>query len=418
MTNTILDEPKVRAWIKQFGFADQANAATLVSLVKLIPGDRFRLSLTKLLDERWKAGALPVALYNESERKKWNGQPHRLFPEKSRANPLRKGKKIVRAIGKNGPALVPRQRSIAEEVGSEGIVANIITQFNRTHRKDVLLSPGPDIIRQKRVRRFILVTDFIGSGDRISTYLDAAWRISSVRSWWARRDTKGIKFEIIAYAGTTEGVDHIKSHPSAPQVFLVGACPTISTSFPPAQATIMNELCERYAPKDTEPLGYGASGVLLAFDHGMPNNSPSMLWKSTGSWTALVPGRSTIAVGSPFHLRLTEEQEQSRLEAAARASATGPQLAPVNLEAIVLSALRRSPRNVEAISGRLGIEIVQVEDTLLKLQKWGWINGDYHITDRGRLMTNRLIKHENMNPLPSADSTLYFPKMLRTPRDV
>lgn len=145
-------QPLVKAWVDQFDEADRADAAILASLIRLVPGDAFRRDLTRVLEDRLRIGPNPMALYNETERKKWNGQPNRLFPETSRASKMQKGKKTVRAYGRVGPPLVPRQRQVAEEIGSEGVVANVLTQLHKRHRKSILLNPGADIIREKRAR--------------------------------------------------------------------------------------------------------------------------------------------------------------------------------------------------------------------------------------------------------------------------
>ena len=417
-TNAVFVDPKIRAWIDQFSETDRSDAALLASLIQFVPGDVFRRDLTEYLESRLHNGGTPIALYNESERRKWKGQPNRLFQEKYRSNHKRSGKKSHRAYGKVGPALIPRLRHVAEEIGSEGVVANILTQFQRSHKETVLLSPGPDIIREKQVRRFVLVTDFIGSGDRVTDYLDAAWRLRSFRSWWSRRSSKGLHVEVLAYAGTLDGVAKVERHGSAPLVTLVTRCPTINTVFPPSRSKVLTRLCEIYAPTGSRPLGYGGAGVLLTFDHGMPNNAPAIFWKSSKAWSALVPARSPSSVGSPFNTPLTDEKARIRIETSARASSTGQTLLPVNLETIVLSALRRSPRQPEAISGRLGLKIEDVRTVLAKLKTWGWINDNHQLTERGRIIASRLIRQDRKLPLSSSEKTLYFPASLRVPRNV
>lgn len=411
-------EPLIRAWVNQFDEKDRADAALLASVIKLVPADVFRRDLTTILQGRLDLGPRPIALFNETERRTWKGQPHRLFKEKSHASKTQRGKKSVRAYGKAGPSLVPRQRSVAEEVGSEGVVANTLTQFYRSHRKTVLLNPGPDTIREERARRFVLVTVFIGSGERVIRYLNSAWRLRTVRSWWSRRGSSGWSFEVVAYAGTTDGVAQVEKHASAPLVTLVTQCPTIHTLFPPAKAHIIEELIARYSPAGTEPLGYGKVGALLTFDHGMPNNAPSILWKSSRKWSALVPARVSSASTSPFRGPHTQEKERSRLEASARASSKGAALHPLSLETIVLSALRRSPRHPEAVSGRLGLTIQDVHEVMSRLRAWGWINDNYQLTERGRVVASRLIRQDRKPTLPPANEEMYFPDALRAPRNV
>ncbi|MCT4334773.1 hypothetical protein MU516_18190 [Paracoccus sp. YLB-12] len=418
MSQAILEQDDVRAWVRQFSSGDQIEAAKLLALVKLVPSDFFRSEYISLLSRRLSAGEQPVGLFNESERRMWKGKPNRLFKEKIRANPNVKGKKIARAFGKVGPDLVPRQRNIDEEVGSEGILANILTQFARSNRKVALLSPGPDRFRDEGVRRFILCTDFIGSGERIERYINAAWRLGSIRSWWSRRNNRGIHFEVLAFSGTEDGIARIERHVCRPKVHVVTQCPTIRTVFPPAQAAIIESLCKRYSPDSSRSLGFGETGALLAFGHGMPNNAPAIFWKSSRRWQALFPERATISPSSPFIAVPSEVQERERLELLAETTTIGPTVIPVDIETIVLATLRRSPRHAEAVSGRLGLDLLTVQSAFVRLRKRGWINEFQQLTDRGRLVVRRLSRFDAKISLSNHNEQPYFPKSLRMPRDV
>ncbi|PJF08426.1 hypothetical protein [Pseudorhodobacter sp. MZDSW-24AT] len=419
MSKAVLIQSDATQWLDHFGISDRANAAKLLALVTLVPSDLLREKIIGLLEERLKSEPGPVALFNESERRKWKGEPNRLFKnEEKRANSARKGKRIVRTVGSRGPALVPQQRYIDELIGSEGVVGNILTQFRKTHQQNVFLSPGPDTFRSKCIRRFILVTDFIGSGSRIETYLDAAWRSTSVRSWWSRRGAAGLHFEVVAYAGTEAGIERVKRHPSQPQVFVEMRCPTIRTSFPPGEAARMEDLCIRHAPPDSKPLGFDEIGALIAFGHGMPNNAPAMFWKSTRLRRALFPERTTISAGSPFQSVSVQAHEEERLKLAAQTSVPARPIVPLDIETIVLSALRRSPRHAEAVSGRLGLELFRVRAAFVELRQRGWIDQYQQLTERGRVVVRRLANSEAQVVLPKLNEKPYFPESLRMPRDV
>ena len=417
MSEAVLHEERARQWLERFDEADRPNAAKLLALVKLVPGDLLREEITMLLERRLSDGGTPVALFNESERRMWKGRPNRLFKEETRANGKGVGDKTTRAEGKAGPSLVPRQRNVDEKIGSEGVMANILTQFQKGRGKDVVLSPGPETFRKKRIRRFILVTDFIGSGTRAETYLNSAWRIASVRSWWSRRRVGGLGFEVVAYSGTAEGIARVERHPCQPKVHVILLCPTIRTIFPPLMAVVMEDLCERYAETGTEPLGFGQTGALLAFDHGMPNNAPAILWRPVRKGRSLFPGRTTVSRGSPFRVVTEAAREQERLKLTARSAEIGRPVPPINVETIVLSALRRSPRHNEALSGRLGLTLEQVDRALEQLRGWGAIDANRQLTERGRLAVKRLAKSESGVALPKGASEPYFPESLRVPRD-
>jgi len=313
--------------------------------------------------EQFGDGVLSLALFNETERPKRKGKPHGLFKET-------KIRKVLRATEKVGPALVPRQRYIGEKIGSDSIVANILTQFQKLHSVDILLSPGAQIIREQKVRRFLLVTDFIGSGDRICDFLNAAWRVRSVRSWWSRRAAGGLLFDVVAFSGTAEGIDRIRKHPCQPAVHVSLVCPTIRTVLPPSKADIIEALCVKYVPKRLadEALGYGRTGALIGFSHSMLNNAPAILWKKFNRHQPLFPSRVTTGVDSPFSTAIGTATEHTRLQTAIGLQANHKPAQPVTVETIVLAGLRRAPRHSEAVSGRLGLNLAVVEHALRKLK--------------------------------------------------
>ena len=131
-----------------------------------------------------------------------------------------------------------------------------------------------------------------------------------------------------------------------------------------------------------------------------------------------MPGQFSVAINTPYQEPHTPEKERARIEASAKALDTGTILRPTSLETIVLSALRRSPRHSEAISGRLGMNVDDVSEILDRLKGWGWINASHQLTERGRMVASRLIRQDRKSPLPQGDDTMYFPNALRAPRDV
>lgn len=410
MSRAVLSHARAQEWLAQFEENDRSAAAKLLGLVTLVSSDEFRSGLTALLDDRLKAGAHPVALYNEAERGHRKGVPHRLFEEPRR--------RVKRAIGRSGPELVPRQRNIDEEVGSEAVVANILTQFQRTREHWVSLSPGPDIIRERQIRRFVLVTDFIGSGDRALRFLDSAWRVRSVRSWWSRRARTGWCFEVVAFAALPTGMARVERHPCQPRVTARLVAPTIRSAFLPGEARLLEDLCHHYPVGTPNPLGHGDGAALIAFAHSMPNNAPAVFWSRAKGWKPLFPARTTTGTATPFEVGLDAASVQERLLAASGLASHADRGAPISIETIVLSALRRSPRNADAISGRLGLDKAKVDAVLDELRALAWISASNQITERGRLVLKRLQDAGESKLLPRSDPGPYFPKSLRAPRDV
>lgn len=410
MAPAILSHNLAQQWLVQFDESDRSAAAKLLGFVTLVSSDEFRSELTALLEERLQAGANPIALYNEVERGHRKGVPNRLFKEPRR--------KVRRACGRSGPALVQRQRNIDEEVGSEGLVANILTQFQRNQKRRVSLSPGPDIIRERHIRRFVLVTDFIGSGKRVCRFLDAAWRVRSVRSWWSRRARIGWSFEVVAFAGLPSGIAKVERHPCQPHVTVRMIAPTIRSTFLPTEARRLEVLCHRYPAGVPSPLGYCDGAALIAFAHSMPNNAPAIFWSQAKGWRPLFPARTTTGTATPFKAGLDAAAIQERLRAASGLTSYAEHEAPISIETIVLSALRRSPRGTGAISGRLGLDMAKVDAALNELRALAWISESNQITERGRLVLKRLQDAGESKLLPQSDPGHYFPEALRAPRDV
>lgn len=230
----ILAEEATLAWLSKFRVEHQAQAAILVKAITLVSRDEFTDNLRALLTARANAQAGPVALYAERELPKRFGVPHRLFKEANL--------KIRRAKG-IGPQPVKPIRGYAPDVGSEGLVAQLITELNRTNPEKFVIHPGPDEIRRRRIHLFVVVTDLIGSGRRARTYFEAAWRVRSVRSWWS---SHLMRFEVIAYATTERGRALVEKHPCAPVVSHVIPCPTIDTAFARPEAGRMKGLCIHY----------------------------------------------------------------------------------------------------------------------------------------------------------------------------
>src|SRR5690606_26093632 len=177
----ILDLPKTQDWLGQFCAEDRPLAQELLASFATVSATEFAHQMVEFIRDHLESCATPAGLYAERE---VEGKPAPV--------PLFKQTKTkpIRAYG-DGP-----NTTIGGDVGSEGVIANIITQVLRAKKCSALSHPGPDAIRAKGIRHFILVTDFIGSGRQACRYLDAAWRVASVRSWASR---KMISFTVLAY---------------------------------------------------------------------------------------------------------------------------------------------------------------------------------------------------------------------------
>jgi len=409
----ISDTDAGKAWVSQFKIDDQALAMKLIDGMSLVSHDDFIERMRDLILLRAEKSKFPIGLYAEREVQKWNGNPNRLLKET-------KGKKNRRAYG-GGPMPVAPMRRDSPSVGSEGLVSWLITELCREYPKNFISHPGPNKIRKEKVRKFIIVTDFIGSGQRAFDYLQSAWRVASVKSW---RSYKLIQFEVLAYSGTDIGVKVVKKHKSHPAVDLVMSCPIIDSEFNHELANKLRQVCRHYDPIDHDDiasLGYKGTGALLAFSHGCPNNVPRLIHKKGKNWSPLFPARVTAKVRSIFGDREGASALHTRLEMLGEKYMPSEAWVKKTTVAgrkmlLLLTTLKGAPRFDEALSRKTRLIIPEIRLLVQKAQSWGLIDEERRLTKEGsyQLKHARSYKRCKTN-LTSEANQMYYPKSLRVP---
>lgn len=287
------EQEKTQLWLSQFNKRpeDRLLAEKLVDSVSYCPLSDFKNSLVKLIKSE-----LPLrsssALFIERELQKTKSElPPPIYKSEKTLN-SRSKKKHMRAYGA-AQHVVQSLTFKTQDIGSEGLVASIANTLCRSNPTRFLLQPAADNIRSSRVRNFVILTDFIGSGKRAYDMLDAMWNVPSIRSW---HSAKFLRFWVLAYSGTLQGINNVREHRFSPTVRLVTECPTLFNSFDD-DLTDMIELCQEYGSYNKEPFGWRNTAALLAFEHGAPNNMPAIFVsdKTRGSrkWASLFPKRVT-----------------------------------------------------------------------------------------------------------------------------
>lgn len=401
------ETPPALEWLEQFDSSWRPDAVELVDAMSLIGHSVFFQRLRDAIIERSGERSGPVGLFVERELGKFKGIPNRLFSE-SRG-------KHRRAFGTGPPPVKPR-KTVDPEVGSEGLLATLVTGLCRESPGRFFSHPGPDQIRQRAIRALMIVTDFIGTGDQLMNYLEGAWRLRSVKSWYSR---KQLEFEVVAYSATVQGAARVRSHPARPRLNFVQPCPTIDTVFTASRLQRIKDLCIFHDPVKKDPiesLGYGGMGALIAFAHGCPNNAPRILHRTRkGRWVPLFPGRVTaashIAIGSVAErLRALDTRNVHSPWAGRVAKESEPMLE-------LLTALKVGPRLDEALAARTGMTCAEVRSRLRIAAANGWIGKDRRLNDVGRAQ----LIHANFQRKPYGELlpspvTPYYPKSLRSPR--
>lgn len=412
--------PKIskREWLKQFkSVTDKEVAERLLEAVKIVGANEFEKSMYYLFLRHFReAGDSAIAVYPEREIRKYRGVPNRFFKEKRTRV---KGKTRLRAEGAP-PAPYHSSRGDRFEVGSEGHMASLIGQLARVANGKVLPSPSPNLIRKSKVRHLVILTDFIGSGDRICTMLTSLWRVRSVRSWWSYG---WVKFHILAYSGTDAGVSRIEQHSFQPEVVCaILPPPSIEAELFGADAEAARILCRQYNPDEEQyALGYGDSEVLLGFAHGCPNNMPAIFWSNKGEWSPIFLGRTTfLATAQSQTNDATRELAKTFDRLGLQAIRNSKSFSRLPLQTkrllLLLSVIKAGARSTGERADRAGLSIPEVYELAALAKHHKLIGEEERLTDFGASVLAALVRPEGKSPtLDAAQTPYYYPKQLRVP---
>jgi hypothetical protein len=406
-------------WLKQFAEPDQALAAKLLAAIRVVSRDEFASVMTSVICGTLAHLEEAVALYPEREPKKRLGIPNRLFKEVLVPRATGTGKKRRRASG-GAPSPFARPRGDRIEIGSEGVVASLIGQIARFDSKRYVSMPGPSLIRRKRIRHFVIVTDFIGSGDRIVNYLTSAWRVRSIRSWYS---SKLVRFTVFAFAGTFDGIRRVQRHAASPTVIVAREAPTIDSRFSVPDAIAIEALCEKYNKSTSIPaLGYNDTGALISFKHGCPNNVPPIFFDDTGGWLPIFPKRTSIATSTNVSSTMDGFDFDSAFARLGHAeyplSPSFKKLALQNQKLVLyLVALRSRTFTIEAQNDRTGLNLSELAVLRQLAGHHQLIDKTQRLTDIG-IGTLDSLTGEFAKPkgkVTKVPSSYYYPTQLRAP---
>ena len=394
-----------REWLRRFVDRERDTAASLLDEVLFVGADEFKRGIIALLnqvmDER--DGNRPMAIYAERE-VDWDD---------NRVAPIFLGARTGRATGDGPPPIMfdPNE----PEVGSEGLIATLVTSFQRLHQDDVLNHPGPELMRKRRVGPIVVLTDFIGSGQRVHEMLEAFRQVASIRSW---KSYGYVHFYVVAYSGTEDGISLVSSNRLRPKVLTSAGCPTLRSAFRSTARTAVYDLCRQYPPGNYYPYGYRDSEALIAFEHGVPDNVPPILHEGWGAWGALFPGRSSVGANAAFPLSNREDladraETMLRMRDAARyiSDTRGRRWIKTML---ILTAIDQGARTDAEISAKTRLPLTMVRELVEFTQVAHWTTARNTLTQLGRAELQSLRKRRARTPvLPKEEKPFYYPGQLR-----
>jgi len=404
-----------KEWLSQFEDDDRSTAEELLGALHIVSHDEFARVMERLIIRRHEELDEPTAVFVEREIKKSrSGGPCRLF--KAKKVPVKgKRKFAVRACGPS-PAVVYSSRGDKSNVGSEGFMASITGQLARIKNLHFETNPSPNLFRKAKIRHFFIVTDLIGSGDRIWNFLESAWRVDTVRSWHSK---KLIRFTVFAYASTTVGEARVKSHPCGAEIVKARECPTVKSEF--GYDGRITDFCKKYyRGAADEALGYGSTGALIVFRHGCPNNVPRILFEADRGWKPLFPGR----VGSIGFDELRPKfagleygdvfDGLGYIDLGRQGFFLGYPDSGKKL-ILLMCAIKKGMIKPESLCSGTKLPLHEIDDLLRIGIHQGLVTNSVRLTDLGAGTLASIVKKNVAEALPKVEKLYYYPKQLRLP---
>lgn len=406
------------AWLKQFKTPpDIAAASALLDALLLLNDTDIADAIRDGIDQvtaRRGFGRRTVALYAERE---FDGK----VVYSSELTPDAKG--VLRQRAKKyvgGPVKPTRGKS---RVGSEGSVAYLISQMVEKPRSQLKNHPAPKNIRAKSspVGAIAIVTDMIGSGDRITKMLDKFWNVPSVKSWVSARF---VKFYVVAAAGTAQGIAKVQSHRLVSEVIVEHVVPTIGNWRNRAVAKEWMRIINSCGPEKgrggVDRAGYENGAALVALASRIPNNTPAMLHQSvTGKdeWFALYDGPIPEDLRPAF--RVLDPSEQVVASASNLGVSLAPKLAVEDATLVLILSTPwsvRQRRETVLLAEITGLPHSEVEDALAQALALGLLDARYRLTDAGQQFLDDGRRQEKRRPTIATEQEPYYPYQVRIPR--
>jgi hypothetical protein len=405
-------------WLNQFSLPeDRSLAAKMLDRLRYVSSVDLASDIALQLEREIPRGE-KAALYIERELQTVrNKKPIKMYKEKKLKITGRR-RRGLRAVGA-ALAAVRSPTSRRQQVGSEGVIAQQLTQLCAKSHGRFLLQPSAEEIRAARVRHMVIVTDFIGSGNRVIRMLESLWQVRSIRSWHSGRF---IRMRVLCYSGTPVGLNAVKRHRSNPSVALVMPCPTITNAFSAELSADIVDLCNRRGQFHKYPLGFGRVGALIAFEHGCPNNAPAILIEASNShsapWQPLFEKRSAgeiarLASTAPEAV-VTLPLETLRYPTIAVASGYKDSRLERRNIILLLAALSRRHRCINELVGILQMPLWQLANAIDQAKSLGLIDQQERLTAIGR-QELRVLARDDAQALASSPRTNYYPSVLRAP---
>lgn len=397
----LLSEQRVsKKWISQFDTSDQGTARMLLDHLVLVSSQKFQRDIQELILDTVTGLQKPIIVLPARE----VSRDESYFPYLNDSQ----SPEIIQ------PNDLP---------GSEGIVAQIVRQCMKAGGDQFVEYDDINIaaLRNSRCKSILIVDDLIGSGKRIANFLSSLLHHPSIRSW---ASLKYVQFFVIAYAATPKGLKKIERHKCNPKVLALHECPTILNRFSDAEKQqLVDSFCKKYVhKKNSFALGFRKSRGLLIFEHGVPNNTPYVIWGDN-----LIDKKQPLfakrTVDPIFQNVFSDKSLETRIyERLFRLGTQGfidlgrlKNISIFEKSAILILRMAHSrvPNEVK-ISRETELSVLEVKSIIKFCKSLGLIDLDGQITSSGKAVVRRARRVSSSRSVKFAKNTTnYYPKTLR-----
>ena len=386
---------QAKEWLRNFDYAEQIAAVTLLDGLVLVTHDEFQRHLQTVLNSIAESADAPVALYAARE---WENGLEYFPPDSPNHRP--------NAVGKGSG------------VGSEGLLANLIRDASRANPA-VLDHPSIEELREHRVKKLVVVDDIVGSGKRSISFVRWLSRNRSIRSWMS---SGHIAFHIAAFAATPTGRARVGAVSGVASVQCERVARYGRAKWSARQLESVEALSKRYAPRtgwSGRPFGYEGAMTMFVFQHGCPNTAPPILWRRSKKWRPLFEGRPEFAF-APWPEPLDDEERlQQVLDSLGLKSLRELQwlqyLAPQARERfVVVASLGKRRFSIDVLSDIAEVSVEECEGLVRECKQFGWVDELHRITKSG-LKELRRARSLNIvsDSSPVLTDAIYVPQSYR-----
>ncbi|MDQ1045056.1 hypothetical protein [Streptomyces sp. V4I2] len=286
--------------------------------------------------------------------------------------------------------------SSASSMGSELVVQNIIGAVRRSLVPRVNIRDATElcILRQHRVRSLVFVSDQAGSGRECEEYARTWLRNKTIRSW---KSLKLVKLYLVLFTASASGLRRLRKSGLYDEIWVVRhGMDFASAQWNDAERSRIRTLCEKYARREGEGLGWEGSQGLAVFEHTVPNNLPSILRQRRGpsrrpdGWAPFFQHRTAppdlmqeLVGYAPAHDRARGLRALGQQRLAYAGEIRTHYRSGVRNLAEILGHLAAGHRHAEQLARAVSVSVPTAEEVIVQIRSWGLIDAQRRLTDAG-----------------------------------